>query len=117
MDPTETRDRRFRLRFRLSTIFWIMLSIAAFLAGRHWHYIDRLNARGEAHISIGTGCYTTITTSVPISKLFVDDPTAAKITPLGDKQIQVLGVSPGRFSLYVWNKEDEISRYSVVVGP
>jgi len=114
---TRTESIRRLIRFRLSTIFWIMLAVASFYSGRDWERSRQRVATGGA-VVLASGSSHVISFSSKVPRLYVDNPDIVTVTPLSPSAMLVTAKLPGATRITVWeNNLAEPVRFNVEVQP
>ena len=102
--------RLFRFRFRLPSLFWAMLVVAAFFVGRSsddiWlRFKSRGSARGvPAQLTLQVGRSKVITFSKRSPKIQINNPDVCGVVALSDRVIWLVGKAQGASQVNVWQE-------------
>ena len=107
MSGESESKKRFRPQFRLATLFWVMLVVASFFAGRSsdelWQRLRRSwEADLPATVTVRVGAKVALTSPSAIRQVQVNNPDLCRVTPLSPSEIQVDGTGVGTTQLMVW---------------
>jgi Flp pilus assembly secretin CpaC len=108
---------RRKLQFRIGTLLWLTLCVAAFFGGRYWDQIA-VAKRAEpvivpfspARLRLSAGTTTIVKTRLAVQRLVVNDPAIASIVPDTQNSFAVKAKQPGKTTIHVCDD----SAYKVV---
>jgi len=108
------------LRFRLTTLLWLMIVVAAFFGGRRsveispWATPATRNNTQPFNLTVGKSFQFRSNSKMP--RVTVNQPSVCNVTPLSSHWIQVNAFQPGSTSIQVWSdKSNQPQLLQVVV--
>jgi Flp pilus assembly secretin CpaC len=119
-----------RLQFRIATLLWLTVCVAAFFGGRYWDEIAKTSASkivaptitpliappGITSLRLTAGAATVVQSSVPINRVLVADPTLVRIVPISQNSIQVIAKQSGKTKIDIWGAlPNQTASYDVTV--
>ena len=114
MDEECQRTARRWFQFRLASLFWMTLVVAAFLLGRGprnvWLDLQGYFADNPAMVVLNPGGTTIVTGNSAIPRVQIDDPDACTVNPLNDTQIQLVARQVGDTEVTIWYQGQEQPR-------
>ena len=117
-----------RLQFRIATLLWLTVCVAAFFGGRYWDELAKTFAPkivattpliappGITSLRLTVGAATVVQSNVPINRVLVADPTLVRIVPISQNSIQVMAKQSGKTKIDIWGTlPNQTASYDVTV--
>jgi Flp pilus assembly secretin CpaC len=110
-----------KLQFRIATLLWLTVSVAAFFAGRHWDQIttavrQKPRVIYNANYQILAGSTGLFEANMPVTRMTIADPTIATITPETQSTLLVTAKRAGTTKIQLWSEStNETATFEVTV--
>lgn len=110
-----------RFQFRIATLLWLTVCVAAFFAGRHWDQIAKAvrpqpQMLFNSHLQIVAGRTASVESNMPVTRMVVADPAIVSVTPVTPSIFSVTAKRAGTTKIQLWSQStNETATYDVTV--